>query len=408
MPIHQVAANFYGIMLLGQFANAPAPTGIHPLWLIAPTLLALVATVLCCWLAWRVRSMVRVVAQLKSDSDKPIEVSGSLGFLPRFKLRTLLILFTISAVLLGMFAAEFSRARRQGATLDRLSSEHVYSDYGSAHYHLGKLGDSKLAGLICDWVHPHFGCRLTHLSLDYQTEDMLVDPVMDYDEITAVANLRDLEHLRVAGGRWSLDQIRALATLPKLKSLSLYVARLPPKAISELSKLKQLRKLELTGCDLNDEDMVGIAKLDGLTHLALTRNDLGDASMGEVARLPHLAVLMLGDNLVTSEGVAKLASMPSLTHIDFSGTTIDEKAASYLADLPNLQYVNFAKIPNLWRQKKIAEIKDLLEENRGIAIDWNSPHDSSDAWQFDDNRPSGPYWGYNGGAFGSPSGSGFF
>lgn len=94
--------------------------------------LLLLLLLLCLWLLWRVHTLSRAMRALQTDAEAA-PLPGAWGFLPRFKMRTLLVMFTIAAVLLGMFASEFSRARRQGLVVAAITASSDVDLYSGAY-----------------------------------------------------------------------------------------------------------------------------------------------------------------------------------------------------------------------------------------------------------------------------------
>lgn len=354
----------------------------------------------CCWLAWRMRSLVRVVEKLRSDKSMDVSIPGSFAFLPRFKMRTLLIMFTLVAVGLGLFAREFARAQRQGAIVEKLNSRGSFDILGGTYYQLGMLGDSTLAGLICDWIHPHFGCRLTHLDID--GEDWSgVDTGLNRELCSYISRLRDIEELQIRSLDLTEADLHSIASLPRLKTLSLAGCLVPSQAGKILGKLDQLKVLNLEDCHLGDEDIEGFEGFQQLECLLLGFNRLSDDAVKHLVSLQRLVELDLSSNDISDAGVAELLKLGELSDLNLSNTEITEEGAGYLIELPKLNYVALAGCG------REIDLSNALSKNPRIQIDFRHQSNSAPDWNLWDNRPSAPInFGSNSGAFGTPSGTG--
>ncbi len=373
----------------------PQSVSIHPVWLVLPSLIALLAVAICTWLAWRTRVLTRAIRQLQDG--KHTALPGAFGFLPRFRVRTMLVAFTMTIGVLGMFAAEFNRARRQGAALDEMSAAGA-TDLGyGTHYRLGVLGESQTAGLIAAWVHPHFGARLTHLALNFEAYGGNSDARQPHgNTLRSIGTLHDLEVLEIRNSRLSTDHIEAIATLSKLRQLSLRGCRLPANAVTRLSGLKQLHTLLLSDCLLTGDDLAEIEELKALEHLSLDGNLLEDHDLQRINGLKALAVLDLSGNDITNNGLIELIPLANLSDLLLCDTSIDSSCVETLASMPSLRYVNFYR--SSW--STITEATKGLTRIRGeerIKFDWEYPNTSDDSWEFYDNRPEDPTYRYTGG-----------
>lgn len=384
--------------------RAPDTYDISWLLLCVCFVLLLVLLAACGWLMWRMRSLVRVVQQLQSGDGNATSVPGPFGFLPRFKMRTLLAMFTFAAILLGLFAKEFARARRQGQIVERMEMTDAFDTFGSSYYELGMLGDSYVAGLMCEWVHPHFGCRLTHLSLDLETGYYAQSHPIETAVLEHVGELRDLQALRVANYHLLDENIEAIARLPKLKMLSLAGCSLPQGALDKLGGIDTLEYLDVSNCNLHDSELAALGTLNRLEFLSLAYNQLTDEATEHLAPLTQLRILSLEGTDITSASVIELVRLDQLTELNLAKTEVDTQGAEFLVELPNLRSLNLAQCHHLTGRDE-PYVEDALRENHRLSIEWDEPNNESEVWDFYDNRPVGPQWRDSGsvGAFGSSS-----
>lgn len=275
-------------------------------------------------------------------------------------------------------------------------------------YRLGLLGDSQLAGLICDWVHPHFGCDLTHLAITFDAYGNDMSPHGTYaTPFYQLRTCRDLEALMIVDSRLDIDDIEAIASLPRLKQLSLRGCRLPPKAIVALGKLPQLESLDLTDCLLDEIDLEGIEQFKNLTNLSLADNLIGDDALARLTKLERLAVLNLADTDVTDDGLVELIELAQLSDLTLAKTPVSTDCVETLLEMPALRYVNFYRCSHINVSTASKRVEELGRQTR-IDFDWTSYDQDVAEWDFEDNRPGGTFGNYLPNVFYTPSGGGQF
>ncbi|KAF8073166.1 RRP4 [Scenedesmus sp. PABB004] len=144
--------------------------------------------------------------------------------------------------------------------------------------------------------------------------------------LRALAGMRGLEELRLAGWRFFFADLHALANLHALRCLDLSGAR-----------------------DVGDQALWSLTHLRGLTQLRL-----GGAAAGSphtwglvFSHMPHLACLDLsGCAAFTSASVAGLLQLTALTALDIRGTGAgDEAAVELLARLPGIRRLALTLAP---------------------------------------------------------------
>ncbi len=188
---------------------------------------------------------------------------------PRFRFRTMLVGVTLAAICLGMFVAEWNRAKRQSQIVSNLNKG---SGEVLAHYQLGVFGDSMIAKLLCHWVHPDFGCTLTDLatmSYGWSTDN----GGLTEDDLRQLAKLKSLNSLAI-GGDLTEEGIELLTRLPNLKRFALVNCRISNETIRAIAKMKKLELLELRYLDLSNVDLQQLGELENLHFLHLYGNSL--------------------------------------------------------------------------------------------------------------------------------------
>ncbi len=111
---------------------------------------------------------------------------------------------------------------------------------------------------------------------------------------------------------------------------------LPVDTASRLAALPYLRELKLDYCRFGDAEMRGLAHMDYLVTLSLRYTAVTDEGLAHVASLPLLKTLRLtGGANVTDVGIVQLAGCPSLRELYVRWTGVTPQGAEKLiAQLP--------------------------------------------------------------------------
>lgn len=145
--------------------------------------------------------------------------------------------------------------------------------------------------------------------------------IMTAKEVSALAELKDLERLEINGYELAADADAAhlVASHPKLRSLGLGIDRLPEPVLASLPNLDQLEQLRIICDDLGAERMSHIAKVRSLRRLVLRGGQshaFDDDSLAALVTLPHLEVLDISQTAITDAAVESLAAMKRLQIVD--------------------------------------------------------------------------------------------
>ena len=396
-------------LLLAQYAsgippitgpNTPSPTVVRVEWYLLLALLTLLLFIFCLWLFWRVRVLTRAMHELKADSNKPVHIPGPFGF-ARFKLRTLLIILTLVAIPLGLFMAELRRAQRQGQIMDRLSMSETGYGVTSGHYRLGKLGSSKLAGLLCDWVHPHFGCRLDALSLSLSDDSLYPQPPSHYTglqsgKLAFLSDCPDIQMLYMENAIFTRDDIEQILKLPNLQRLDIRNSHLPQGTLNLFTSHPKLTHLTLIECQLEDQDLKDITPNERIDYLNLSYNKLEGHTLTELAALKGLQQLDLAGNSFERRAIQTLPQLPALKQLNVAHSLIDSIDALALASIPTLEILNLTDCGFVIVSSERSNIvldedgteQSLNRNNPQLKILWDQVVDSHSQEHFHDNRPS--------------------
>lgn len=286
--------------------------------------------------------------------------------LPRFGLRSLLLLVTVGCLALGWHVERVRRQRLAVAELEKGGAEIAY--YTSAEDDYGDDKDAiknpRTVGEWIEWLTPNrlrialgidFFRRVDSVTFDYE--------VVDYPHL--LSRLRDLRGLRQLTLYYALDEDLAfigeiqtltdlelvcseitdkglvhLANLRRLKGVSLHGSPIRGPGLVYLAKLPHLESLDLSDTQLVDANAGYLLGLRRLKSLSLSDTLIGDAGLSRLAGLPRLEELYLGDTLVSDEGLASLDSLANLRVLRLDGTAITDDGLRVLGDFGSLENIS--------------------------------------------------------------------
>jgi hypothetical protein len=386
---------------MGGGFGAPAPS-TSPLGGVA-LIVAICTGLLALWSLRRNARLARALCDLAEKTGQPVPEFRRRWF-PRFGLKSLLVVTTVVALILGTVVGESLRAQRQDkalADVEAAAAHYVLA----AHYESGWLGDGAIAEQFRHWVYSGFGYKVTQLTLHDDSYDKeAAGPSPAPDELARVLALTDLEALQLAGHIVSVEQMQAIGSLRHLRRLSFVECRLPTDALTLLRRPQQLAELELRQCGLIDRDLVGLERMTSLTRLSLASNRLTDGSLATLGKLARIRDLDLSDNDITGTGLDSLENHPQLQRICLEQLAMEPDVLAPLSRIESLRSLG------LWgtqsRSKGVSLFRTQVESLWGNDSDVNLywyPITDHNLWQIDDNRPM---YGYTGG-FGGAGGGAF-
>ncbi len=349
---------------------------------------ALLACLMAAWTYRQNRWLRNALCELAEKTGEPLpEVRRR--WLPRFGLKSMLVVTTLMAVVLGMFAREMLRAQQQDRLIAALE-ESGSGDIGfsvAAEYEMGLLGEGELADWFAIKCHPSFGSRASRIALIDRGHghfagrlDKLLEPTSAHAQI---GKLRGLKELQITGLRLTDEVVENIGTLGKLRRLSLLGCELPPKSLDRWADSLDLDFLELRNCGIRDVDLDGLERMVSLETLILFDNPITDAGMVTMTTLANLRELDLSRTKIKGDGLDCLAELDKLER--FAARDVDLEAAHLAAihHLPQLRKVFlFAPIA----EAKQGDMIELFRSRPEIEVVWKSD-DVDPEWSLWDNRP---------------------
>lgn len=225
-------------------------------------------------------------------------------------LRSLILLLTIAAVLMGLFGSRMNEARIQKRAVESV------------------MGLRVAGGVYTD---PYSDVRYDYCDLDsdfFTTQGGWLLPIWVVDflgrDFFFAANYADIQNQDLSAED-SLDDVQ----LEQFTSLYISNCKLSDGAFQRVLQQKQLRDLSLVDIELNDDQLAEIAE-----HLPkLTRLHFGYARVPSWLGTPQL------ECSVTNAGLRHLVSLSELTELTIDRTKANGKCLSELTKFRSLQHL---------------------------------------------------------------------
>ncbi len=260
--------------------------------------------------------------------------------IPRFGLRSILVLTAIVAAICGGWLVQARRQRDACAQLESVGVELRMEDpavwlrwlpqyilnYDGGHYFCPVTeadlwavhgGPSPLIPLLAQLP------QLRVLRIDQES--------FGSESISGLARCSGLESLDLSHGDFDDECLSQLPRMPRLKSLDLtnnYKCSKPN------LQLPQLDTLNLWNTQANDETLSQVAKLTQLRWLSLDSTPVSDAGIASLRRLKKLETLELNSTSTTGESVAGIRSLRSLS---LRNTLLEDRNFAAICEMPSLE-----------------------------------------------------------------------
>jgi hypothetical protein len=188
---------------------------------------------------------------------------------------------------------------------------------------------------------------------------------------------RDLSRLKVVVLRDSQvndDWIGRAAKVPELRALALYGdsnSSATAAGLAQLSVASKLESLSMTGEWLDDQTVTGIAGLTQLQFLSVRSGELSSDVFDQLKRLTELRELMVVDaKRIDDRGSENLRRLPNLRVLWLRGTSISDATTIHLAELRQLELLNLDDTnladPGVERLATLAQLKWLNLARTGV------------------------------------------
>ena len=227
-----------------------------------------------------------------ADSPQsPAERPGILRrwLVPRYSLRTLLVLMTLACIVCGVWLNRAIRQRTAVRRFYELMSQRVVSDGDNpvtmTYRYQGK--NEYYKPIVPEWLHP--------------LRDAIDEEA--FGEVTGV----QLMDTPVAD-----DDLRHLAAVPTIEYINLRNTKITDAGLVHLRVCPRLNMLQFDGAPITDAGVAELTRYQELTSLSLSGTKITDAGLEHLARLPKLKELWLRNTAITDAGYKKLqAALPN-------------------------------------------------------------------------------------------------
>ncbi len=206
-------------------------------------------------------------------------------FLRQFGLRTLLILFVVLAVGLGLLRWHMVHAEYLFSISQQIDHQH-----GKVHWKLS--GPSGLG------------------KYSFREAERVVWEAAEVDDkdIQILRKLPELEEVRLSGNPLTDEGMAVLKDLPRIRKLTLFDTEITDRGLEYVGLLKELEELDIRHTNITEE---GLAHLRGLKHLKQLQFDitLTDVGVDHLATMPSLQLDKLVGNGLTETGTQQVSQL---------------------------------------------------------------------------------------------------
>jgi hypothetical protein len=209
----------------------------------------------------------------------------------QFSLRSLFVVMTLVALLLGLHNWQVQRYQQAVHTIQRLQ--------GRMSFGPDSVGS-------------------------YYTRPLFSEPIVFVD---------------LAGTSAANDDLKRLRSLVDLEQLNLSGTEIRVGGLTPLAGLTNLHALSLNGTAIGDSDLVRFRRLENLAQLDLSGTGVGDAGLKHLASLAALETLYLHGTKATGDGLEPLCGLPRLGELSLDDGQITPAAVARLARMPALKRV---------------------------------------------------------------------
>lgn len=252
----------------------------------------------------------------------------------RFRLRTLLLVFTAVSIWLGFHVQSTRLQRQSAAAIAEYGGWLRYDFQFPAGDYSHKGFDPKARSRVPNWLLERLGVDFFHdvvqVSLNY-SEDSGKREENKNPSDEALQYLRGFPNLRVlllSDTQASDSSMRHLTGLSRLEYLFMWDATAVTDAgVAHLRELKRLRYIHLSSSQITDKSLAVFAKLPDVKGLSLQFNHFTDDGLERVARLEELESLWVcgkvdRENKITDVGLKRIVTLKHLTTLGIQHTEV--------------------------------------------------------------------------------------
>lgn len=256
----------------------------------------------------------------------------------RFRLRTLLLAFSILSVWLGFHVHSTERQRDAVAAIQKYGGWVRYDfQYPSGEFHWSDF-NSKARSPVPRWLLDRLGFDFFHdvvqVSLNY-SEDSGKREENHNPTDEALQHLPEFSNLRVlllSDSQASDASMQYLARLKKLECLMMWdVTNVTDAGAAHLENLQNLNYIHLSSSQITDKTLIMFARMPKIRGLSLQFNDFSDEGLKHVSQCEDLETLWVcgrreRPNEITDAGLKRLENLTKLTELGVQNSCITPAA----------------------------------------------------------------------------------
>jgi hypothetical protein len=159
--------------------------------------------------------------------------------------------------------------------------------------------------------------KLTDLLLDHAASEFHADGV------AALADLPDLQHLRIRGRGINAECLRELAKIKSLRILNVPHAEFADEGLEILAELPNLESLRFGSSLVTDEGMKTLARFPAIRQLHLIDVPITDAGLAELAKIDRLQSLYIDGGNISDAGWDELFRKRPRLHVHVKQQHLD-------------------------------------------------------------------------------------
>lgn len=264
----------------------------------------------------------------------------------QFSLRSLLVLFTVFGVWLGLHIRS-ARRQQQAVAAIKAYGGWVYYDFQKYNTRTGAF-DPKAETWAPRWLVSRSGLDLFHdveavnLVFNDDTAQRLDNNNLTADAIPHLSALPHVRALYLQKTQVTDEGMKVIGGLKNLEVLLVWDAsEITDAGTVHLQGLERLEQLHLSNARITDESLKTFSRLPRLIGLSLQGNRFTDKGLAYLQGMQQLETLWigLGDPQITDTGLAHLKNLTNLRQLDLQNTRVTAKGLEQLTGLQNLKMI---------------------------------------------------------------------
>ncbi len=257
---------------------------------------------------------------------------------PRFRLRTMLILIAVCLVPIAWIGNRGHRQTRLTKELSKMDAEWMYRHERPSTHGARPWGTSYLVATprVPNLENDYFG---TISVVNIYTYGNFGQPATD-ETLQRIAAVRSIEALDVSSSRISDEGLSHLTQMPRLGSLALHSHGITDAGIAHLKALHSLRELWIACPLITDTSLAHLAEMTELRVLHIRAPKVTDAGISKLNGNKALVQLGLWGTQVSDRGLSILLDMPRLTELTIEDAPITDRSLQYMKEIEYAEFYN--------------------------------------------------------------------